>query len=86
MYALGLSNLNQYAIGQAQPGLSVQVLERVRITFPLSAAEQQKIAACLTSLDELIEGARGKLELLKTHKKGLLQQLFPSTEESASPV
>ena len=60
-------------------------LEQLALALP-DAAEQQKIAACLTSLDELIEGARGKLELLKTHKKGLLQQLFPSTEESASPV
>lgn len=40
--------------------------------------EQQKIAACLSSLDDLITAERQKLEVLKEHKKGLLQNLFPS--------
>jgi type I restriction enzyme S subunit len=42
-----------------------------------SAAEQQKIADCLSSLDELIELQAKQLEALQTHKKGLMQQLFP---------
>jgi type I restriction enzyme S subunit len=45
-----------------------------------SAAEQQRIAACLSSLDDLIAAQTQKLEALKTHKKGLMQQLFPSPE------
>jgi type I restriction enzyme S subunit len=40
--------------------------------------EQQKIADCLSSLDELIELQAKKLEALQTHKKGLMQQLFPA--------
>ena len=40
-------------------------------------AEQQKIADCLSSLDELIELQAKQLEALQTHKKGLMQQLFP---------
>lgn len=43
--------------------------------------EQQRIAACLTSLDDLIAAQTQKHEALKTHKKGLMQQLFPSPEE-----
>lgn len=43
--------------------------------------EQQRIASCLTSLDALITAETQKLEALKTHKKGLMQQLFPSPEE-----
>lgn len=39
--------------------------------------EQQRIAACLNSLDDLIAAATRKLDTLKTHKKGLMQQLFP---------
>ncbi len=39
--------------------------------------EQQKIASCLSSLDELIAAHTDKLEVLKDHKKGLLQNLFP---------
>jgi len=47
-------------------------------------AEQQRIASCLNSLDALITAETQKLEALKTHKKGLMQQLFPSPKETAS--
>ncbi|KWO48974.1 hypothetical protein WT97_05515 [Burkholderia sp. MSMB1459WGS] len=45
-------------------------------------AEQQRIASCLSSLDKLITAETQKLEALKTDKKGLMQQLFPSPRES----
>lgn len=45
-----------------------------------SLSEQQRIADCLTCLDELITAQTQKHEALKTHKKGLMQQLFPTTE------
>jgi type I restriction enzyme, S subunit len=44
-------------------------------------AEQQRIATCLSSLDALITAETQKLEALKTRKKGLMQQVFPSPEE-----
>jgi len=44
--------------------------------------EQHRIAMCLSSLDALITAETQKLEALKTHKRGLMQQLFPSPEES----
>ena len=80
-YLLDLLNLNRFATGQAQPGLSVDVLEKVPVTIPNDEREQQRIADCLTSLDGLITAQAQKLEALKTHKKGLMQQLFPSLEE-----
>jgi type I restriction enzyme, S subunit len=43
--------------------------------------EQQRIARCLTSLDDLIAAESQKLDTLRTHKKGLMQQLFPSVVE-----
>ncbi|QOV89891.1 restriction endonuclease subunit S [Humisphaera borealis] len=46
------------------------------------AAEQRKIAACLTSLDALIAARGRKLAALAAHKKGLMQQLFPRPGES----
>ncbi|MDP0060332.1 restriction endonuclease subunit S [Glaesserella parasuis] len=49
----------------------------LKIVLPLFE-EQQKIADCLSSLDELIELQEQKLAALKQHKKGLMQQLFPS--------
>lgn len=45
-------------------------------------SEQQKIAACLSSLDDLIGSESRKLDALKAHKKGLMQQLFPREGES----
>jgi type I restriction enzyme, S subunit len=47
-----------------------------------SPAEQQKIADCLSSVDELIAAQARKLDALKTHKKGLMQQLFPREGET----
>lgn len=41
-----------------------------------SHPEQQRIADCLSSLDDLIAAATQKLDALKTQKKGLMQQLF----------
>lgn len=43
--------------------------------------EQKKIADCLASIDELIIADTKKLSALKTHKKGLMQQLFPADNE-----
>jgi len=43
-----------------------------------SEAEQQKIADCLSSLDDLIIAENKKHETLKNHKKGLMQKLFPA--------
>ena len=55
------------------------VMAKIEIPLP-GVPEQQHIAACLSSLDDLITLETQKLEALKTHKKGLMQQLFPSPE------
>ena len=49
------------------------------IRFP-DLPEQQRIASCLSNLDDLIAAETKKLEALKLHKRGLMQQLFPSLE------
>ena len=81
-FILDFLNLNRFATGQAQPGLSVDVLEKLSIAVPGQETEQQKIADCLSSLDELIAAQARKVDALKTHKKGLMQQLFPSEGET----
>ena len=53
---------------------------KMLIVIP-SLPEQQKIASCLSSLDELITAQTQKLATLKTHKKGLMQGLFPPADE-----
>lgn len=44
--------------------------------------EQQRIAECLSSVDGLIAAQARKLDALKSHKKGLMQQLFPRKGET----
>ncbi|WP_419593075.1 restriction endonuclease subunit S, partial [Thiolapillus sp.] len=51
-------------------------LSKLKISIP-SLPEQQKIAHCLSSLDEVIGLESHKLDALKNLKKGLMQQLFP---------
>lgn len=63
--------------GTKQVNLSVQQLKNIRISYPFKKSEQQKIASCLSSIDELITVQGEKIESLKQHKKGLMQQLFP---------
>lgn len=73
------SIVSKYVQG-GQGNLSGEIVKSITITFP-SKAEQQKIAACLSSLADLINAQRQKIELLKQHKKGLLQGLFPNVNE-----
>lgn len=63
-----------------QGNLSGDIVRSLKVCYP-SKNEQQKIADCLSSLDDLIALQTRKLDALKAHKKGLLQQLFPSIEE-----
>jgi len=48
--------------------------------------EQQKIADCLSSLDDLISAEDKKLEVLKAHKKGLMQKLFPAEGKTVPEI
>ena len=69
-------NIEDYLTGMAQPKLNRAKLDIIPIPLP-KPVEQQKIADCLSSLDELIELQSQKVEALKAHKKGMMQQLFP---------
>jgi len=55
-------------------------LERFEFYIPPVSEEQQKIADCLSSLEDLIHAREQRIEALKAHKKGLMQQLFPSID------
>ncbi|WP_419640628.1 restriction endonuclease subunit S, partial [Thiolapillus sp.] len=56
-------------------------LRKMKIVVP-PIPEQQKIAHCLSSLDEVIGLQAKKVQALKQHKKGLMQQLFPAEGET----
>jgi type I restriction enzyme S subunit len=61
--------------------VSYKQFSDIKIPFP-SLPEQQKIADCLSSLDDLIQLETKKWESLKSYKKGLLQKLFPAEGET----
>lgn len=70
-------NLKQLAGQTAVPIITKKSFEEFEVYTIENYDEQQKIADCLSSLDELIETTSRKVEILKEHKKGLMQQLFP---------
>jgi type I restriction enzyme S subunit len=74
-------SVNSNVEGGIRSYLFYESFSRINILLP-KKEEQQKIADCLTSVDELITAQTQKLDALKTHKKGLMQQLFPSEGET----
>jgi len=64
---------------QAVPIINKTLFSSVSLLMP-KENEQQKIADCLSSVDELISTETAKLDQLKAHKKGLMQQLFPKLQ------
>ena len=64
-----------------QENLSQGLIRELPFSFPQDIAEQHKVADCLSSIDELLAAQTQKLDTLKAHKNGLMQQLFPSLDE-----
>lgn len=71
----------QLAQGDTVAHLYPKQLLQVWLTYP-SPSEQLKIADCLGSLDDVIAAEGRKLDTLRQHKKGLMQQLFPRPGET----
>ena len=80
-YSQVMGLFDALSTGTALKQLPIGKLNQLGLRIPEMLGEQQKIATCLTSLDDLITAHSAKLSALKTHKKGLMQQLFPSPEE-----
>ncbi len=67
--------------GGVVPAVTKSAIENIPIYYPPTKSEQQKIVACLSSVDDLITAQMDRLEALKNHKKGLMQQLFPNVND-----
>lgn len=74
--------IKKEAQGAKVLGISSGRLSRIRVYYPSDRKEQKRIADCLSSLEELIAAQADKIAALKTHKKGLMQQLFPREGET----
>jgi len=68
--------------GSNYPAINSSDLAQIELPLPPTLPEEEKIAECLSTLDELIGAESQKLDALKTHKKGLMQQLFPREGET----
>ena len=75
--------IGRRSIGTSQTVLSITELKKIKLPIP-DKAEQQKIATCLSSLDDQIAAQTDQIAALKEHKQGLMQQLFPNPEGSAA--
>ncbi len=76
-YILLQINLIDFA-GGIVPAVTKSAIENIPIYCPPTKSEQQKIADCLSSVDDLIMVQTNRLETFRSHKKGLMQQLFPN--------
>lgn len=65
----------KYNSGGAQPKLNQATCRSIVVNVPC-LAEQQKIADCLSSLDDVIKKQKATLAAWEELKKGLLQQMF----------
>ena len=75
-YQLTALNLNQYATGCAQPGLSVEKINDVYTQVPPTIKEQQRIANALSDVDTLIGNLEKLIAKKKNIKQGAMQQLL----------
>ncbi len=73
--------ISQKAVQSTVLSLRLPILQKFPLEIPINPKEQEKIASCLSSLDEVISAHSQKLEVLKDHKKGLMQILLPSAGE-----
>lgn len=76
-------SLEDYLTGMAQPKLNRAKLDTIPIPIPQTEGEQQAVANCLFSLDGEIGGQSRKIDVLKEHRVGLIQQLFPARSGGA---
>ena len=75
--AIELFHKNSQGLVNDTLNLKYENFAKIKMAVP-SLVEQKRIAECLSSVDEMIVECINKLELLKSHKKGLMQKLFPA--------
>ncbi len=78
--ATAREHLSRGAQGATRYNISRATFRSLPILIP-SGPEQKKIADCLGPLDDLIAAEGEKVDALRQHKQGLMQQLFPSLEQ-----
>lgn len=79
-YTFQQINWRDYNSASGVPSLTKSTIDDIERAFP-PLPEQTHIAACLSSLDAVIDAHTDKLDALRQHKRALMQQLFPQEGE-----
>ncbi|UNK50549.1 restriction endonuclease subunit S [Lysobacter sp. S4-A87] len=78
---------SKFALAQKKGGTRTRLYLNVLRTFSAvlpSFEEQRRIGECISSIDDLITAQEQKIDLLKRHKRGLMQELFPVLEDQSA--
>ncbi|WP_285710127.1 restriction endonuclease subunit S [Erythrobacter oryzae] len=77
----GQSQIDSFQAGGNRQGLNFEQIRSFEVPCPPALREQERIADCLSSIDVLIAAKGSKIDALKAHKQGLIQQLFPVADQ-----
>lgn len=75
----------EIAGGSSQSALTIEKLSKLEFNLP-PLPEQQKIAAILSSVDEVIEKTQAQINKLKDLKTGMMQELLSPREGQAANI
>ncbi|MBP5557932.1 MAG: restriction endonuclease subunit S [Bacteroidales bacterium] len=78
-YIMSMIDLVKYA-GGVVPAVKKTAIENIEVLMPPTLYEQQRIADCFDLIDEMINQYTNKVTVLELYKKGLMQQMFPTSK------
>ena len=78
-YIMSMIDLVKYA-GGVVPAVKKTAIENIEVLMPPTLYEQRRIADCFDLIDEMINQYTNKVTVLELYKKGLMQQMFPTSK------
>lgn len=79
-YMLLNKDLSKLITGSGQPQIVRAPLLNLEVNITNSIYEQRRIADCFDLIDEMINQYTNKVAVLELYKKGLMQQMFPTSK------
>ena len=79
-YMLLGMDLSKLVTGSGQPQIVRSPLLNLEVSVTNNINEQRRIVDCLGSIDKMINQYTNKVAFLELYKKGLMQQMFPTSK------